>query len=235
MVRCLIVDDEPLALEVLKRYISATSSLELAGAFISPSEAISFLSKNNVDLLFVDIQMPGINGLEFIHALPKKPTIIFTTAFRDYALDAFESQALDYLLKPFRYERFLQAVQKYHIRTLDRSIDKSESRIDDTFLYVKSDKEMLKLVLMDICYVEALKNYVRIRSIQNEIISYYTLSYIESKLPRETFLRIHKSYLVNLHRIDKYTAEFVQVAGKVLPIGKTFQLELTNQLNKRSI
>lgn len=235
MVRCLLVDDEPLALEVLKKYVSTTPGLELVNAFTRPLEAFHFLQHNTIDLLFIDIQMPEITGLAFTRTLKNPPGIIFTTAFREYAVEGFEVQALDYLVKPISYDRFLKALDRYYSLQREPTQEPVSSMKNDPFVFIKVDKAMIKLKLNEICYIEALKNYVRIKTTTREWISYHTLSYMEDKLPTKTFQRIHKSFLVNVEKIDKYTSETIEVHGKELPVGKTFQEILANRLQGKNI
>lgn len=235
MVRCLIVDDEPLALDVLKRYIAATPGLSLAGEFTRPMDAFAFLQRDTVDLLFIDIQMPGLTGMELIRSLQQPPQVVFTTAYREFAAEGFELQALDYLVKPIARDRFLKTIDRFYARL--RGVANVETTPDESrpFIFIKVDKAMVKIWLDDIFFVEALKNYVRIKTPGKDIISYHTLSYMEDKLPSHLFQRIHKSFLVNLSKIDKYTSDSVEVAAKQLPIGKTYQEALNASLQKRAI
>jgi DNA-binding LytR/AlgR family response regulator len=234
MVRCLIVDDEPLALDILKKYISSIPGLELAGDFTKPMEAFAFLRANEIDLLFIDIQMPGLNGLELVRSMKNPPRVIFTTAFREYAVEGFELQVLDYLVKPISPERFLKTIDKF--TTTNREAKKESIVVaEDPFVFIKVDKTMVKLRLHDIFFVEALKNYVRIKIPQKDLITYHTLNYMQDKLPEEWFYRIHKSYLINLNKIDKYGNDSVEINGKILPVGKTFRDGLSLRLSKKSL
>lgn len=234
MIQCITVDDEPLALEILRKYIKTLKNFELVKEFTKSAEAFTFLNEYKVDLLFIDIKMPVLTGLTLAKTLNNPPKIIFTTAFREYALEGFDVQALDYLLKPISYDRFLKAFEKYYSITKPNAEIKGHYVADKSFVFVKVDREMIKLNLNEICYVEALKNYVRIKTVNKDIITYHTLSYMEDKLPINMFQRIHKSYLINLQKIEKYTAEFVVIYGKELPLGKTYFSSFISRLQKNS-
>lgn len=235
MVRCLLVDDEPLALEILKKYISATPGLEVTCAFIKPLEAFHYLQHHSIDLVFIDIQMPELTGLSLIKSLKNPPKVIFTTAFREYAVDGFELQALDYLVKPIAYDRFLKAIDRYYASSPIASPTIEALSTEDPFVFIKVDKAMVKIRLNEICYVEALKNYVRIKTTHRELISYHTLGYMEDKLPTKNFLRIHKSFLVNVDKIERYSSDSVEINGKELPVGKTFLEGLSKHLQGKII
>lgn len=234
LIRCLLVDDEPLALEVLKKFVSSTPGLVLSGAYTKPLEAFLHLQHEPVDLLFIDIQMPGLTGLELIRALKNPPQVIFTTAYREYAVEGFELNVLDYLVKPIARDRFLKTIDRYNALTTGNATQKDE-QAEPSFIFVKVDKAMMKIYLNDILYVESLKNYVRIKTTGKEAITYHTLSYMEEKLPARLFQRIHKSFLVNLDKIDHYNSETIGLAGKELPIGKTYQDVVMQRLAERAI
>ncbi len=234
LIRCLLVDDEPLALEVLKKFIASTPGLALAGAYTKPLDAFSHLQREPVDILFIDIQMPGLTGLELTKALKNPPQIVFTTAYREYAVEGFELNVLDYLVKPIARERFLKTIDRYNTLATGHAIQKEEQP-EPSFIFVKVDKAMVKIYLNDILYVESLKNYVRIKTTAKEAITYHTLSFMEEKLPAGLFQRIHKSFLVNLEKIDRYSSEMIELAGKQLPIGKTYQEAVLQRLAKQAL
>jgi DNA-binding LytR/AlgR family response regulator len=235
MIRCLIADDEPLALDVLSRYIATVPSLELLASFQKPVEAFDYLQHHAVDLLFIDIKMPGITGVELIKSLHNSPEVVFTTAFREYAVEGFELQVLDYLVKPISLNRFLQTIDKYYKRGVSKEANQRSSDGHQSFIFIKDGKAMVKVPLDEILFVEALKNYVRLKTISKDIISYHSMSYMEDKLPPHQFQRIHKSFLINLNRVDRYSGDSVQIGDKMLSIGKTYQDTVLARLQKKSI
>lgn len=218
--RCLIVDDEPPALEVLRSYISETPNLELVGQCHHAIEAFSFLQSNKVDLLFLDIQMPRLLGTDFMRALSQPPKVIFTTAFREYALEGFELDAVDYLLKPFSLDRFLKSVNKA------QSADQKQNELTllnknpgDRFLYFRSDRKMVKVMLDEIRYIESLKDYVKIHLDGQTILTKQTISSVETMLPAGEYIRIHRSFIVSLKKISSYASTSVFLGKEELPIG----------------
>lgn len=232
-IRCLITDDEPLALDVLTGYISHLDHLQLAGRCNNAIETLNFLQKNKVDLLFLDIQMPGLNGIDFLRTLLQPPKVILTTAYRDHAIDGFDLNVLDYLLKPIAFDRFLTAVNKYCNKTTDHSvpiIGTSVSLSDDPFVYVKADKKMLKIFLRDIVYIESLKDHVKLRTRDKDVVTYQKISYLEEKLPDNKFVRIHRSYIVALDKIESFTAESIGINKEELPIGRLYKNEVMKVL-----
>lgn len=235
MIRCLIVDDEPLALDVLRKFITTTPGLSLIGAYEKPLEAFSFLQQHPVELLFIDIQMPVLTGLELMRSLKNPPQVIFTTAYREYAAEGFEIQALDYLVKPIARDRFLKSIDRYNSLIHPAAIDPPHEINDRPFVFLKVDKAMIKLYLDEIYFIEALKNYVRIKTAGKDLVTYHTLAYMEEKLPPQWFQRIHKSFLVNIQRIDQYSADGLHIGGRILPVGKTYQDALDKILRRNFI
>lgn len=235
-IQCLIIDDEPLALEVLSAYIEKVDGLILTGKCNNPVQAFEILQTEKIDLIFLDIQMPRLTGIEFVHSITKPPKIIFTTAYRDYASEAFDLDAVDYLLKPFSFARFLRAIGKAYqqFNHLNSNISTDEETIstgEPESIYVKADKKMVKIVLKDIFYIESLKDYVLIYIPGKRIITKQKISYLEEKLPEGQFLRIHRSFLVSLSKIDAFTLNHVEINGKELPIGRSFKPEVTEILS----
>ncbi|NML23806.1 response regulator transcription factor [Pseudoflavitalea sp. G-6-1-2] len=225
-IRCLIVDDEPLALDVLSGYIAQVETLQLAGRCENALEAMAFLQKNKADLLFLDIQMPKLNGLDLLKVLPAKPKVIFTTAHRDHAVEGFELNALDYLLKPVSFERFLAAVNKYHSTSDVHAALPSllvPTHSDAPFIYLKAEKKMVKVFLKDILYIESLKDYIRVKTTEKEIITWQRITSLEEKLPDEKFLRIHRSYIIAIDRITAFNHTTIELGALELPIGRQFK------------
>jgi len=238
-ITCLVVDDEPPAREILKQYIGGVEALELAGACTNAVEAISFLKDHPVDLLFLDIQMPQLLGTNFIRTLKSPPKVIFTTAFRKYALEGFELDAVDYLLKPISFERFLKGVNK--VLQMNLPVDHSPLPVVEnhkepanSFLYFRADRKMVKVFFRDILFIEALKDYIKIVTQSKTIITKYVLATLAELLPADEFLRIHKSYVVAISKIDSFNADSIQIAAHELPIGRLYKFEVYRVLNASS-
>ena len=238
-ISCLVVDDEPPALEVLKNYIASVHSLELAATCIDAVEALNFLQKHAVDLLFLDIQMPQILGTDFIRTLKHPPKVIFTTAFRKYAVEGFELDAVDYLLKPISFERFLKAVNK----VMDTSLPSTDNNFNvpakpgnlaDEFISLRCDRKNLKVALNDILYIESLKDYIKVVTVNKTIITKQSISTIEEMLPKENFIRIHRSYIVVLNKIESYTNDLIGIGKQELPISRSYRLQVENLLKQKN-
>ncbi|HJS55524.1 MAG TPA: LytTR family DNA-binding domain-containing protein [Chitinophagaceae bacterium] len=236
-IRCLVIDDEPPAQVVLKKYIGQVERLELAGTCNSAVEAISFLQTEPVDLLFLDIQMPGLLGTKFVRTLNNPPKVIFTTAYRKFAVEGFELNVVDYLLKPISFERFLTGVNKIFQLNLQpasgkRQVPETDPESNHPFLYLRSDRKMVKVLFNDILYVESLKDYIKIVTVNKTIITRQSISSLEQMLPKDAFLRIHRSYIVAMNRIDSFNGEKIDIAKNELPIGRLFKHDVNLQLNK---
>ena len=219
MLTCVAIDDEPLALELIKKYIAKIYFLDLKGAFTDPFEARQVLDNNRIDILFLDIQMPDINGIEFSKALAEKNiAVIFTTAFSEYAVEGFNVDAIDYLLKPIEYDRFLKSVYK-----AKEYIDYlNHQELHDGYLFVKSDYQMVKIILKDILYIEGLDDYIKIYLPNKSVLTLMTLKTIMQKLPPSEFIRVHRSYIVPITRIDHVSRSKIRIADKEIPIGVSY-------------
>lgn len=236
-IKCLIVDDEPLAAEVLEQYISQLDSLWLAGKCSNAIEALSYLQRQKIDLLLLDIQMPRLTGIDFLKTFQRRPKVIITTAFRDYAVEGFDLNVLDYLVKPIPFERFLVAINKYHAAhaaeeiPLPPMIAPAINGISqDAFIYLKAGKKMVKVFLKDILYIESLKDYVKVKTIEKDIVTYQRITYLEEKLPDESFLRIHRSYIIALNKIRSFNAAFIEIGDQELPIGRQYKADVMKAL-----
>ena len=231
----IIVDDEPLALEVLETYIAHFPELKLKAKCANAIEAFEALSEGDIDLMFLDIQMPQISGIDFLKSLVNPPKVIFTTAFSNFALEGFELNAVDYLLKPFSLERFTKAVQKFKeiYSKNDKSLATENEALD--YIYVKADKKLIKLRFEDIFYVEGLKDYVILHTPTGRIVTLQTMKSLEEKLPSANFIRVHRSYIVNLNLIELLEANSVTVNKKKIPIGKNYKDELFNIINQKRL
>lgn len=247
-IRCLIVDDEPLALDVLESYVSRIEGLELVARCDNALQAFDIVQSQSIDLLFLDIQMPRLDGIEFLKTLQNPPKVIFTTAYRDYAIEAFDLDAVDYLLKPIPFSRFLKAVSKaFNLLQPSRpqmsgpaplsAQTASGPQLDDApplqsqeNIIVRADKKMIKIPLDDIQYIESLKDYVIIYLPNRRIVTKQKISYLEQKLPEGAFLRIHRSYLVALNKIQAFSPNHVEINGQELPIGRSYKSEVSKVL-----
>jgi len=228
------VDDEPPALEVLKKFITSVHSLELAATCSDAIEAINFLQTKAVDLIFLDIKMPELLGTDFVRALKNPPKIIFTTAYRKYAIEGFELDAVDYLLKPISFDRFLKAVSKVMETPLAEGKPEEETQNKKTdsngYISFRSDRKMIKVALSDILYIESLKDYIKVITVANTIITKQSISSVEEMLPAEMFIRIHRSYIVALNKIESYNNELVWIAKQELPISRMYRHEVGKTL-----
>lgn len=240
LIKCLAVDDEPLALSVLQKYIAAVPALELTGCSANAVEALQKLQQQPIDLLFLDIQMPQILGTDFIRTLKKAPKVIFTTAYRKYAVEGFELDAVDYLLKPISFERFLKAVNKVlhtNIEAGDAQYQTHENipEMSSNAIYVRSERKMVKIVLSDILYIEGLNDYVKIVTAERTIVTKQLLSALEETLPKDLFARIHRSFIAAIGKIDSYNADFIEIRKRELPIGRLFKHDVNRILNASSL
>jgi DNA-binding LytR/AlgR family response regulator len=240
MIKTIIVDDEPLALDVLEAYVAKMPNLQLVARCENAFEANEALQNHKVDLMFLDIQMPQLSGIEFLKSLSQPPAVIFTTAFSEYAVEGFELNAVDYLVKPISMDRFLKAVNKAteSIARKSESIPTNEEGGDE-FFFVKADKKLVKIVFDDIVYIEGLKDYVIIKNETSRVITLQTMKSLEDKLPSNVFKRIHRSFIVNLNKILAVDGSIVEVMEKgqvkQLPIGKNYKDELLDLINIKKI
>jgi len=227
MIRCLIIDDEALALDLLEDNIRKVAFLELAGRCKSGFEAMELLQKEKADLVFLDIQMPDISGIQFLKSLRQKPLVIFTTAYEKYALEGFELDVIDYLLKPFSFERFLKAVNKAqdYLGFAKKTVIPEKDTLSKTpdYLFVKADYKLIKIDLKDILYIEGLKDYIKIYNGEKPVITLLSMKAIEEKLPSADFFRIHRSYIVNLRKIRFVQRHIVTIGEKEIPIGENYR------------
>lgn len=233
-IRCLVIDDERLAREYLKNYISKIPELELVGDFNSPLKATELIKKGEIDLLFIDIQMPDITGVDFVKSLTSKPEIIFTTAYQEYALEGFNLSAVDYLLKPFSFDRFFQAVNKVIDKLENNKTpnepsavpEDSQTSYADTYLTIRADRKFYKINFSDIQYIEGQKAYVTFHTEKKRITALASLKELEEALPKKNFLRIHKSYIVAISEIQSLEGNMLEVNDIKLPVGKMYKEEV---------
>jgi DNA-binding LytR/AlgR family response regulator len=239
-IRCLVIDDEPPAREVLKKHIAEVELLELAGDCSNAVEALSFLQNNPVELLFLDIQMPHILGTSFIRALKSPPKVIFTTAFRRYAIEGFELNAVDYLLKPIGFDRFLQAVNKVmqtNLTVAEGNNHHAETVSEQSrpFLYFRVNRKMVKVFQDEILFIESLKDYIKVYTANKTIVTKQPISSMEEVLPADAFIRIHRSYIAAIDKIESFNMESLEIGKNELPIGKMFKFDVIRILNAKPL
>jgi len=218
---CIIVDDEPVARKILHEFVEQVPFMDLQGKFENAVKAESFLKNNTVDMIFLDIEMPKVSGLQFLQKMHIESMVILTTAFPQYALEGYELDIIDYLLKPFALSRFLKAVQKakdYHeMKT------RTSGALQSSYIFIKSDKRIEKIELHDMLYAESVGNYVSVYTEGKKIIAYLTMKSLESQLPADEFIKIHQSYLVNCSKIEAIEGNEVKIGAKSLPISRNYR------------
>ena len=241
MIKTIIVDDEPLAQDVIETHLEKLTDFELIAKCNNVVEANEILSTEEVDIIFLDIQMPQITGIEFVKTLQNPPLIIFTTAYDNYAIEGFELNAVDYLLKPISFDRFMKAANKARDKfeaTASPTIPVQEGFSED-YMFVKADKKLIKVNFDDIIYIEGLKDYVIIRMNEGRVITLQTMKSLEAKLPKDKFMRIHRSYIVGLNQIQAVIGNMVEITeknqSKHLPIGKNYREQLQNIIDKKRL
>ena len=223
---CIIVDDEPLAREAMKLLIEEAECLQLVGCFISGASAAVFMEQHVVDLVFLDIQMPGITGIEFARTISKRTLVIFTTAYTEYALDSYEVDAIDYLIKPVEAERFQKAVEKaqsYHSLLLQEEKEAIETIVAAEYFFVKAERRYFKVNFSDILFVEGLKDYVILQLGEQRIITRMSLKAVFDLLPKDSFLRVNKSYIVNTAHIDSFDNNDIFIKSYEIAIGNSYR------------
>lgn len=233
-IRSLIVDDERVAREILESHLSKIEAVEISGSCKNAVEAFNLLSRQKIDLIFLDINMPEVSGLSLAKSVNRDLKIIFTTAYREYAVDGFDLQAVDYLLKPISFERLLQAINKY----LDENTsvqfstpEELQSEKSDYF-FVRADRKMIKICHSEITYIESLADYIKIHLSYKTVVTRETITSIEAKLPKNEFLRTHRSFIISIEKIDSFTSELVEIGKKQIPISRSYKNEVLQKLEK---
>lgn len=234
-IRCMIIDDEPLAQDLLEQYVRQTPFLELTGRCGSATEAMEHLQQQPADLLFLDIQMPGLSGMAFSKTLPPEVKVIFTTAFEQYAIEGFKVEALDYLLKPFDYEEFLQAAVK--ARNWFERVETTAPAAAAPYIFVKSGYKQVRIDLNDILYFEGLKDYVKIYTAGSNkaVVTLMSLKALEELLPAGQFMRVHRSYIVQLDKIQSVERNQIQIGTAQIPVADAFKASFQQFLNSKTL
>lgn len=227
MIRCVIIDDEPLARDLLSSYVKKIKELELVSCCSNALDAISVLQTTNIDLLFLDIEMPQLTGIDLLRTMQGRPPVILTTAYRQYAFEAYDLDVIDYMLKPISFERFLRGIGK--LRQLKSYAGREEPDaaatpiLDDAYLYLKENREMVKVFLRDILYIESMRDYVRVKTVRGQVVAYQKISYLEQKLPQKKFVRIHRSFLVAVAKVTAFSPSGVRIDNHEIPIGRNYK------------
>jgi DNA-binding LytR/AlgR family response regulator len=240
-IRCIAVDDEPLALDILESYISKLPYLQLVKTCSSATEAMQVLQEEQVDLMFLDIEMPELTGLQFLNILRHQPLVIFTTAYAEYAMEGFNYDAADYLLKPIPFDRFLKAVSKaqdrlqHHNRAVDQTIITQTATPEQDFIFVKADYKTIRVEFKDILWIEGLKDYVIIQTKDQKIITLLSMNKMMEKLPDSKFLRVHRSFIVSLQKIDSIEKSRIRIGEKEIPIGEVYKDQFLKWVEENNI
>jgi DNA-binding LytR/AlgR family response regulator len=231
-IQCIIVDDERIAREILEDHLQKIEAINIVESCKNAIDAFNIINSNKIDLIFLDINMPEISGLSFAGSINKDIKIIFTTAYREYAVDGFDLKAVDFLLKPISFERLLQAVNKFLDETIPVKSRKKEELVYEKsdFIFVRSDRKMIKINFSDVSYIESLGDYLKIHLSNKIIITRETITSIEAKLPKNEFLRIHRSFIVSINKIESFTNEFVEVNNKAIPISRSYKKDVLRRL-----
>lgn len=231
-ISCLIIDDEKMAREILVTHLSKIDNISIVASCASAMEAFKYISTQQIDLVLLDINMPEITGISFAKSINKNIKIIFTTAYRDYAVEGFELKAVDYLLKPITYERLLQAINTYfEVYTPQKEIQQSHETSND-FMFVRSERKMIRIDFDSIIYIESFSDYLKIHLANSTVVTRETISSIEVKLPFKKFLRIHRSYIISLKHLTSFTNDQVTIHQKSLPISRSYKKDVLKQLDQ---
>ena len=224
--KCMIVEDEPLARQLLESHIGRIGELTLVASCSNALDAFDVLQTHNIELLFLDINLPRTTGIELLKSLQQRPRVIFTTAYREYAFEAYDLDVMDYLLKPISFDRFLRAIGKIKQLKKYQPVDQQQASLasyDEAFLYLKENREQVKVFLKDILYIESLRDYVRVKTGHREVVTYQKISYLEQRLPQSKFIRIHRSFIASIDHVVSFTNSQVKVGEFTLPIGRNYR------------
>jgi two-component system LytT family response regulator len=229
--KCMVIDDEPLGIELIQNHLSHIETMQVVASCNSAMKAYDVLKHQKIDLLFLDIQMPLITGLDFLKSLKNPPKVIITTAFRNYAVEGYELDVIDYLLKPITFNRFLKAIEKYYQHVARDSHEVIKDSKESDFIYLRSNKKNYKIYTTDILYIESIKDYIQVHSRDDKLIVKQTMSEVEALLAGKSFLRIHRSYLINVEKITAFTVTDIQINKTELPIGSSYKQFVSSALN----
>lgn len=220
---CIVVDDEPMGIEIIESFINKTPQLKLINTFDNAIDALRYIEANKIDIAFLDINMPEINGISLAKLIGDKSKIIFATAHREFAIEGFNLNVTDYLLKPIAYDRFIKAVNK---------LKPKQNADNSSYIFVRSDRKMIKINFEDISYIESLSDYIKIHLYNKTIITRETISNIESKIPSQNFIRTHRSYIVSIKAIESFTNEYIEINKKAIPISRSYKESVLKTLQQ---
>ena len=244
MIRCLIVDDEPLALHILEDYMSKIPFLKLVKATTDPIEALTLVQEGNIELVFLDVQMPELTGIQFLRIANGKAKVILTTAYPQYALEGYELDVIDYLLKPIAFDRFFKSVQKAQTilqpasakpQVIEQTPQPPQANLLSDFIFVKTEHKIQKVYLNDVLFIEGLKDYISIFTTAERIITLQNMKKMEDALPEKHFIRVHKSYIVSINKIDSIERSRIFIGDKVIPVGDTYREEFFKIIDGKNI
>lgn len=231
MVRCLLIDDESPAIELLESYVKRLDAFHVVASCYSAIEAFEIIKNETIDLLFLDIEMPVLKGLDFLKTVKNPPKVIITTAYRAYAIEGYDLDIVDYLLKPISFERFVKAIDRYYERTQSQFENSQKENKDKQFFYVNINKKQIKIIFNDILYIESLKDYVRIHTSNQRLVVKSNIGKIAEQLPENLFLRTHRSYIIALEKITAYTQKDIEIGTVEVPIGSSYTKEVFKKLS----
>ncbi|MDI3321952.1 LytR/AlgR family response regulator transcription factor [Pinibacter soli] len=239
VIKCLVIDDEPPARSILKNYIEAMPALKWVGECGNAIQALSYLQQHEVQLIFLDIRMPQLSGIDFLKTLKNPPAVIFTTAYSDYAIQSYDLDAVDYLLKPIQFERFIKAINKVLYakgsnQLTETTVSNEAPAVKESFVYFRADRKMVKVMLRDIHYIESMKDYVKVFTGNGTIVTRQSIISLEAMLPGNMFLRTHRSFIVSLEKIRSFTNEVIEVEKSEIPVGKLYRNNVMRALDVRN-
>ena len=236
-IKCLIIDDEPLAIKLIRNHLSNFKQFEIIAECENAIEASQIIQANHIDLIFLDIQMPSINGIDFLKSLTKKPYVIITSAYKEFAIDGFNLDVIDFLLKPITLDRFFKGINKFleiKAKTINKisEIPNNNEKISIKDLFVKDTNKTYRLNPLDILYIEGMREYIKIITLNENIVTKSSLTKFYSQLPQEFFIRTHKSYIINIKKVKAFTSSTIEIKGKKIPIGRSYKIPTMEILNK---
>lgn len=236
MNKCLVIDDESPARALIQTYLEVLPNFEVVGSLDNAIEGFVYLQNHPIDLLFLDIQMPRMTGLELLKSLQKRPKVILTTAFREYAVEGFELEVFDYLVKPISQERFLKTISKYlHFQEITQHIPLQKTNFEEAYIFLKVGKEQKKVFLNEMLYIEGLKDYIKVYTQEGMYVVYERLGYMEAKLPESRFIRIHKSFIIAIDKVLTYSHDAVKIETHEIPIGRIYKQNFMNKIESSKI
>lgn len=222
-IKCIIIDDDPLAIKIIEKYLSEFQNFNIIKTFNNPIAAITTIEKDDIDVIFLDIHLSKINGLEFVKTLDPKPNIVITTAYREYAVESYEIDVLDYLIKPIPFNRFLKAINKITQKVYTQKSNEKDIELEnESYIFLKVDKKLVKIKFNDIFYIESLKDYIKIFTGNGDYFVHKSLTSITEELPKKNFIRIHRSYTIAIDKVVSVEGNLVEIASKKIPIGRKY-------------